>query len=187
MKRLYKFHSVNVDNTNQFVGQLVQNVLPNTTHKIFTQYKMSKIGSVALLIIIWQTFDKAFATEAFDSVQRSNMVFLVSMSVIFYILWTAICISLSHLWLEKTDTVAVAYIVPAKTPAMGVPLSNVMFPTLAPMSSSKLQIPMVIYQGLQIGAGSLLTLLFRRWIENGQEKKADSENNTVQQERRGSE
>lgn len=57
-----------------------------------------------------------------------------------------------------------AYIVPAKTPAMGVPLSNVMFAALSPIVESKLQIPLVIFQGLQIAAGSLLTIVFRNWI-----------------------
>ena len=68
-----------------------------------------------------------------------------------------------------------AYIVPAKTPAMGVPLSNVMFPGLSSIASSKSQIPMVIFQGLQIGAGSLLTLAFRHWIGDDDDEKVSPE------------
>lgn len=75
---------------------------------------------------------------------------------------------LSRLWLSKADTIAVAYVVPAKTPAMGVPLSNVMFSGLSPITASKIQIPLVIFQGLQIAAGSLLTLIFRMWIGDGE-------------------
>ena len=91
------------------------------------------------------------------------------MSLVFYTLWTITCFSLSRLWLDKADTIAVAYIVPAKTPAMGVPLSNVMFAGLSPIVESKLQIPLVIFQGLQIAAGSLLTIGFRHWIGEGKE------------------
>jgi hypothetical protein len=40
----------------------------------------------------------------------------------------------------------VCYCVPAKTPAMGVPLANVMFIGLSAQLESKIQIPMVIYQ-----------------------------------------
>ena len=98
------------------------------------------------------------------------MVFVVFISIALYAFWTFICVSLSLLWLGKADTIAIAYIVPAKTPAMGVPLSNVMFPRLSSIDASKLQIPMVIFQGLQIGAGSLLTLAFRAWLRDRTEK-----------------
>lgn len=72
---------------------------------------------------------------------------------------------------------------------MGVPLANVMFIGLSAQLESKIQIPMVIYQvcklsvlplfliltlvqGLQIVAGSLLTMAFRHWIQPEEEAKA---------------
>ena len=164
----------------------MQNIFPNATNKVFRDWKLSKLGSISLLVIIWQTFDQAFATGAFQSVQGDNIVFVLFISIAFYGLWTIICVSLSLLWLEKADTIAVAYIVPAKTPAMGVPLSNVMFPGLSAIAASKLQIPMVIFQGLQIGAGSLLTLFFRKWIGKGNEKE-DAGNTQTESEATGSE
>lgn len=63
-----------------------------------------------------------------------------------------------------------AYVVPAKTPAIGVPLSSVMFAGLQPITASKIQIPMAIFQGLQISIGGLLTLVFRRWIGEGEKE-----------------
>ena len=134
---------------------------------------MSKVGSLALLLIIWQTYDGAFASGAFDSVDPSNIIFLVFISIAFYALWTITCFSLSLLWLCKEDAIAVAYVVPAKTPAIGVPLSSAMFTGLSPITASKIQIPMVIFQGLQVAAGSLLTLVFRRWMESGEQKEGD--------------
>lgn len=95
---------------------------------MFIEWNLNKISSLALLIIIWQTFDQAFETGAFTSVKPENMIFIVFISINYYVLWTTICVSLSTLWLGKEDTIAVAYCVPAKTPAMGVPLSNVLFP-----------------------------------------------------------
>jgi len=165
------------------VGQIVQNFFPRATNKAFTDWKLSKLGSWSLLIIIWQTFDGAFQTHAFDTVKGNNIVFIVFMSMIFYAVWTVTCFLLSRLWLSKADTIAVAYVVPAKTPAMGVPLSSVMFAGLEPITASKLQIPMVIFQGLQIAAGSLLTLVFRKWIgEEGEEEKKDVETGQEQDE-----
>lgn len=97
-------------------------------------------------------------------------------SIVYYVLWTFICVSLSIFWLGKEDAIAVAYCVPAKTSAMGVPLSNVMFPGLPAISASKIQIPMVIFQALQIAGGSLMTIAFRRWIRPDEERKTDLQN-----------
>lgn len=155
----------------QAVGQVVQNTFPKTTKKVFIEWRLNKISSLALLIIIWQTFDQAFKTGAFTSVKPDNIIFTVFISITYYALWTFICVSLSILWLGKEDTIAVAYCVPAKTPAMGVPLSNVMFPGLPPITASKIQIPMVIFQAFQIVGGSLMTIAFRRWIRPHEERK----------------
>lgn len=129
------------------------------------------------MVIIWQTFDSAFATGAFTSVKGDNMVFIVFISIAFYVSWTLICVTLSTLWLGKQDTIAVAYCVPAKTLAMGVPLSSVMYAGLSTLTKSKIQIPMIIFQGFQVAAGSLLTIAFRNWIRPDEEhpKKADAE------------
>lgn len=160
----------------QVVGQIIQNSLPKITKKVLVDWKLSKLSSFSLLIIIWQTYDQAFETGAFKSVKGNNIVFIVFISVVLYVIWSAICILLSALWLSKEDTVAVAYCVPAKTPAMGVPLATVMFAGLSPITSSKLQIPLVIYQGLQIAAGSILTIFFRKWVSYRQNVRASDDN-----------
>ncbi|KAI9755789.1 MAG: kinesin-like protein Klp5 [Chaenotheca gracillima] len=147
-------------------GQIAQNLFPGLTKKVFTDWKLRKLGSFALLIIIWQSFDQAFATGAFTSVKGDNMIFIVFISVAFYFIWTTVCIASSLPWLDRKDIIAIAYCVPAKTPAMGVPLASVMFAGLSPVTESKLQIPLIIFQGFQIAAGSLLTLAFRKWIGN---------------------
>ena len=153
---------------------MIQNVFPTYTKKVFLDWKLNKLSSFALLILIWQVFDSAFQTNAFEDVKGSNMVFIVFISIAFYLLWAAICVSLSVLWLPKEDTIAVAYCVPAKTPAMGVPLSVVLFTGLSTITKAKIQIPLVIFQGLQIAGGSLLTIPFRKWIESD-ETEADVE------------
>ena len=147
-----------------FVGQVVQNIFPRATSKVFTDWKLGKIGSVALLVIIWQTFDQAFATGAFGSVKTDNMIFIVFISIAFFILWLSICLSSSMIWLPKEDVIAVAYCVPAKTPAMGVPLTTVLYVGLKAVDESKLQIPLVIFQAFQIACGSLMTIVFRKWV-----------------------
>ncbi|KAI4129516.1 MAG: hypothetical protein LQ347_003749 [Umbilicaria vellea] len=103
------------------------------------------------------------------------MVFIVFMSLAFYLLWTTICILLALPWLDRKEIVTAAYVVPAKTPALGVPLSAVMFVGVDRVTQSKIQVPVVIYQGLQIACGSVLTLVLRRWTENGRAAKASKD------------
>jgi sodium/bile acid cotransporter 7 len=55
---------------------------------------------------------------------------------------------------------------------MGVPLTTVLFLGIDLIDESKIQIPMVIFQGFQIFQGSLLTIVFRRWIEAEEELKS---------------
>jgi sodium/bile acid cotransporter 7 len=152
-----------------FVGQIIQNIWPEPTKNIIAKFKLNKLGSISLLVIIWQTYDSAFRSGAFTSIKGSNMVFIVFISIALFMIYLAVAFFTSILWLPKEDTIAVCYCVPAKTPAMGVPLSNVMFVGLSTLVESKIQIPMVIYQGLQLVFGSLLTIVFRKWV--GMEKE----------------
>ena len=94
------------------------------------------------------------------------MIFIVFVSIGLFLLWLGVSFLTCIPWLPRTDTVAVCYCVPAKTPAMGVPLSTVLFLGLSALDQSKIQIPMVIFQGLQIVGGSLLTGIFRRWLRS---------------------
>lgn len=61
------------------------------------------------MIIIWQTYDQAFETNAFTSVKGNNMIFIVFISIAFYIIWISVSLLTSLLWLDKEDTIAVAY------------------------------------------------------------------------------
>ena len=158
----------------QAIGQIVRYLLPNATKTFFIKWHMRKLASFALLVLIWQVFDSAFETGAFRSVKGDNMVFIVFISIALFVLWTTMCVTLSLPWLGKKDTIAVAYCVPAKSPAMGVPLSVVLFTGLSTLTKAEIQIPLVIFQGLQIVGGSLITLAFRRWIRPDEER-ADAE------------
>jgi len=151
------------------IGQVVQNLFPKQCNTVFVKYKMKKLGSIALLAIIWQTFDQAFATGAFTSVKQSNLVFIVFINIAFFLVWLLVAFISSVTWLPREDVVTVCYCVPAKTPAMGVPLSNVMYVGLSLLTESKIQIPMILFQCLQIGASSIMTIPLRNWVDKGKE------------------
>lgn len=104
-----------------FIGQIVRRLLPKVVHKVFVQWKIAKFASFAMLGLLWQTFDHAFATQAFSSLKPSNMVFIVFITIVNYGLWLVICVALSLLWLDRKDTVSVAMCAPAKTLALVSP------------------------------------------------------------------
>ena len=164
-----------------FVGQVIQNLFPNPVQKL-KKWNINRLGSIALLAVIWQTFDQAFAAGAFTSVDSNNIIFLVFISVAFFLLWLALTFTIGILWLDREDLVSTCFCIPAKTPAMGVPLATVMFVGLTTLEGAKLQIPIVIYQGLQIVFSSLLTYVFRKWIRTGRKvAEAKAEGDPVQQ------
>lgn len=153
------------------VGQVFQYLFPKTVHTIFIKWKLSKLSAFSLLIIMWSTFDQAFESGAFKTMPASNALFVVFISVGYYLLWLAVCISTSIPWLSRADTISVAYCVPAKTPAMGIPLTTVLFVGLSTETRSLIQIPLIIFQGLQIMFASLMTIVFRRWMEAEEREK----------------
>ena len=157
------------------VGQIVQNVIPEVTKKVCITWKVAKISSLCLLVIIWQTYDQAFATNAFASVKGSNMVFTVFISVALYLLFLGVAFFTSVIWLPRVDIISILYLVPAKSPATGIPISSVLFVGISPLLEAKIQIPMVIYQGLQILAGSILITPLRKWVDQGKAEECHIE------------
>lgn len=153
-----------------FVGQVVRRLFPKVVNKVFVEWKIGKFGSMAMLSLLWQTFDHAFGTDAFSSVKPSNMIFIVFIMVINYGLWLVISVALSMLWLDRKDTISVAMCAPAKTLALGVPLSFLLFTDITGLEEAKIQIPMLMFQVLQMGLASLATIGFRRWVDAGETK-----------------
>lgn len=114
-------------------------------------------------MIIWDTYDGAFAAKAFDDIPSNNMIFIVFILITLFFIWITIAFVISQFWLPREDTIAVSYLVPTKTPAMGVPLTTIMFVGLSAAQQSRMRLPMVIFQAIQTSASSILTIPFRKW------------------------
>ncbi|KAF1354548.1 sodium bile acid symporter family protein [Lizonia empirigonia] len=117
------------------VGQVVQYFFARQCKKVFIEWRLMKLSSVALLTLVWQTFDQAFQSNAFESVKKSNIIFIVFICIALYFIWTAICFTAAIIWLPKKDVIAVMYI------------------NISPVEQSKLQIPAIIFQAFQVGIG----------------------------------
>lgn len=63
------------------LGQIVQRLFPKTTKKVFFDWKLLKLSSIALLTMVWQTFDQAFSSGAFEAVKPSNIIFIVFITI----------------------------------------------------------------------------------------------------------
>ncbi|GAB1734372.1 hypothetical protein NU195Hw_g920t1 [Hortaea werneckii] len=163
------------------VGQLLRHFFPETCQKALVRWKLNKLSMLALLVILWQTYDKAFASQAFSSVPGDNMVFVVFVSLGLLGIFLLLSFGTSYFWLPKKDVVAVCYCVPAKGPAMGVPLATTIFAGIEPVLESKILIPIIIYQGLQVALGTILVPVFRKWIERDEAgKKTEAESHLDQ-------
>ena len=163
------------------LGQVLQYFFPALTKKLFSDWKLSKTGSLALLLILWSTFDQAFESRAFTSVKPSNNVFVVFINLALIGVWTGVSFLASvAIKLPRKDTIAVCYCVPAKSIAIGVPLSSVTLVGLGRREQSLLQVPMVVFQCLQLAAASLLTIPFRRWVRGEGEEEEERRRGEVE-------
>jgi sodium/bile acid cotransporter 7 len=166
-----------------FIGQIVQRLFPKLTKKVFFDWNLLKLSSIALLTMVWQTFDQAFSSGAFDAVKSSNIIFIVFITIALYLIWLAICFTAATFWLPKKDVIACCYCCPAKALAMVVPLTSVMYININPVDQSKMQIPAIIFQAFQVGIGGIMTIGFRRWIRP-EEEKEEAEKNVEAGERK---
>ena len=145
-------------------GQIIQNLFPKTTKRLVVDTKLTKISAFCLLTVVWNIYDQAFSSRAFETVKSDNMIFTVFISVALFLVFCGIAFLTSIPWLSREDVISVCYCVPAKSPAMGVPLAMTMFVGLDPALQAKLQLPMVIYQALQIVGGTILVPVFKKWV-----------------------
>ncbi|KAI5959358.1 hypothetical protein KGF57_002134 [Candida theae] len=188
-----------------FVGQVVQNVFPKQTKWTLTTFKLSKVGSFMLLLIMFQSFSTAFAQHAFTSVSHASIIFLVFFNIGIYLFFTVISFVYSRpyvirrwLWeipnknssrayrwaynifnpfyYNKRDTVAVMLCGPAKTAALGVSLVSSQYGAHNPKLGILL-VPLVLYQAEQVMTANFLVVLMKKWIhyDDNKPKPSDAE------------
>ncbi|KAJ8145678.1 hypothetical protein OY671_001257 [Metschnikowia pulcherrima] len=186
-----------------FVGQVVQNIFPKQTKWCLTTFKLNKVGSFMLLLIMYQSFSTAFAQGAFTAVSHASIIFLVFFNIGIYLFFTVIVFlysrplfilrlfptvptaesSRSYTWCYKIfrpfyynrrDTVSMMLCGPAKTAALGVSLVSSEYGS----TNSKLGIllvPLVLYQAEQVFTAQILVKFMKKWIHAEDHKPVDEE------------
>lgn len=189
-----------------FVGQVVQNIFPAKTKWCLTTFKLAKVGSFMLILIMFQSFSTAFAQNAFTSVSHASIIFLVFFNIGIYLFFTII----TYLYLrprfllrifsreptaedtklytwsykifrpfyyDRRDTVAIMLCGPSKTAALGVSLVSSQYGSDNPKLGILL-VPLVLYQAEQVFTAQILVRFMKKWI-HAEDPKEDPETGSL--------
>ncbi|VEU19342.1 DEKNAAC100388 [Brettanomyces naardenensis] len=190
-----------------FVGQALQNLWPKQVKWFYTTFKMGKVGSFMLLLIMFSSFSTAFYQGSFTSVSHASIIMVCFFNFGIYLFFTVICFFMSrpvflltffkkeptedssflYKWSYKTfrpfyynrpDTVCVMLCGGAKTAALGVSLVSSQYGSHNP-HLGELLVPLVLYQAEQVLAANILTDLMKKWVHAGPEWKEEQLQNQL--------
>ncbi|GEQ71311.1 hypothetical protein JCM33374_g4993 [Metschnikowia sp. JCM 33374] len=186
-----------------FVGQVVQNIVPKQTKWCLTTFKLNKVGSFMLLLIMYQSFSTAFAQHAFTSVSHASIIFLVFFNIGIYLFFTVLVYlysrprfiltlfpteptadsSAAYKWgykifrpfyYNRRDTVSMMLCGPAKTAALGVSLVSSEYGAHNPKLGILL-VPLVLYQAEQVFTAQILVKFMKKWVHAEDARPNDEE------------
>ncbi|KAL4807541.1 putative sodium bile acid cotransporter [Aspergillus unguis] len=162
------------------VGQVVRYLWPERTSRIMQKYRIAKLGSVCLLLMIWTTFSSCFATGALQSLSTESIVFVILFNIALYMLLTVVCFSISRppqslctrfkfgRWqtfrqMSPEETIAVCFCGPAKSTALGIPLLYAMWTPVDLFIKAKTSVPVLLYTTEQMFVAHFFVHAFRWW------------------------
>lgn len=195
-----------------FVGQVVQNIFPKQTKWTLLTFRLSKVGSFMLLLIMFQSFSTAFAQKAFESVSHASIIFIVFFNIGIYLFFTLLCYLwsrpyfikvlfseeptpqhsrsyrfgyklLTPFYYNRRDTVSVMLCGPAKTAALGVSLVSSQYGSHSKYLG-KLLVPLVLYQAEQVMTAQILVNFMKKWI-HAEDKPQDVELGQPEEQQEG--
>lgn len=186
-----------------FVGQVAQNIIPKQVKWCLTTFKLNKVGSFMLLLVMFQSFSTAFAQHAFTSVSHASIIFIVFFNIGIYLFFTVLVYfylrpyflvkifnqkpdehsTLLYKWsyklfrpfyYNKKDTVSILLCGPAKTAALGVSLVSSQYGSKNP-KLGVLLVPLVLYQAEQVLTAQILVTFMKKWVHSDDPKPEDIE------------
>ncbi|KAK6465910.1 SBF-like CPA transporter family-domain-containing protein [Scheffersomyces coipomensis] len=187
-----------------FVGQVIQNLFNKQTKWCLSTFKLAKVGSFMLILIMFQSFSTAFYQDAFTKVSHVSIIFLVFFNIGIYLFFTVLTFFYARpifikrifnhppdenstrlytitykifrpFYYSRKDTVAIMLCGPAKTAALGVSLVSSQYGSDNP-NLGIILVPLVLYQSEQVISAQVLTNFMKKWI-HAEELKEDAENN----------
>lgn len=126
-------------------------------------YQFIKLGPLSLLVLIWSGYDSAFESHALADVEKAQIIGVIGICLAVFLLWMFVTIAASVAFLGREDTVAAAFCIPTKSPALGIPLATILFAGMSAEDTAKVYIPLIIFQFIQTCLSNLATLPLRQW------------------------
>ncbi|KAH6888570.1 putative sodium bile acid cotransporter [Thelonectria olida] len=179
------------------VGQAVRWRWQDRTVRLLDRFKLAKVSTLCLVLLVWTTFSGAFGTGALTQLSTSNVLFDVFMNVALYFVFTVICfytarppqrlvdkVSSSRIGrhlpralrpyrMSKEQTIAVCFCGAAKTTSLGIPLASAMWARADDLTRAYIQIPVLLYTIEQVFMAQLLVYVFRWYMRRGQKDEDD--------------
>ncbi|OXG12881.1 sodium/bile acid cotransporter 7-B/bile acid cotransporter 7-B [Cryptococcus neoformans A2-102-5] len=80
-----------------FVGQVILNVFPRQTKWVATTFRLPKVSTFLLLLLIWSVFSTQFQAGAFESISYISVIFICFVNFGLYVVFTGICVYFTRL------------------------------------------------------------------------------------------
>ncbi|PWY69146.1 sodium bile acid transporter family protein [Aspergillus heteromorphus CBS 117.55] len=165
------------------VGQLVRWLWTDRVAWVLNKYKVPKISTACLILLVWSTFSSCFATGALQSLSASSIIFVVLFNIALYMFLTVACFCFARPppilarmsvtmkgttlrpfdQLNPYETIAVCFCGPAKSTALGIPLLYAMWSSLDLYVKSKTSVPVLLYTTEQICVAHFFVYGFGWW------------------------
>lgn len=163
------------------VGQFIRWTWSEKTAWVLQRFRLAKLSTACLLLLIWSTFSSCFATNALQSLSAQSIAFIVLFNVALYLFLTAVCFYIScppkflsscpHPWAKRVferispgETIAVCFCGPAKSTALGIPLLYAMWMPVDLFIKAKTSVPVLLYTTEQVCVAHFFVYVFRRWL-----------------------
>lgn len=152
------------------VGQVVRYLFSGPVARILEKYRLNKLGSVGLLLLIWTTFSSAFGENAFAQLSAATIIMIVFVSAGLYVAFTLLALLIARPFFSREILIAIAFCSPAKSQAVGFPLIQALYPDITALQRAIITVPLVLYQTEQLVLAQLVVSYFRWRLQKHKRK-----------------
>ncbi|BGP16797.1 hypothetical protein JCM10213_002191 [Rhodosporidiobolus nylandii] len=165
------------------VGEVIQYFFPKQTKWTRETFRLGKVGTFCLLLIIWSTFSGAFYENAFVQLSGEAVAFVVCTNIFLYLLFTLLLFAVCRLisvpschvsnrkvvsegarpLFEPDVTIAALFTGAAKGAALGAPIVSILYGGLEGPAHGIVSLPLVLYQGSQVAIGQAVCVVLKKW------------------------
>ncbi|GAA5991637.1 hypothetical protein JCM11641_000205 [Rhodosporidiobolus odoratus] len=166
-----------------FVGEVIQYFFPKQTKWTRDTFRLGKVGTFCLLLIIWSTFSGAFYENAFKVLSGEAVAFIVCVNILLYIVFTLFLFAMCRLiptpschvsqrklvcgesgpMFSSDVTIAALFTGAAKGAALGAPIVSILYGGLEGEAKGIVSLPLVLFQGSQVVLGQVTVAILKKW------------------------